>query len=91
MALSASRPSRSVNGAAHLSLGLSERTPGRIHHSCGPGQRSARGTRRKRLLRLQRQLAGYRLLISDELGCAAPAPRAHLPFEVFRQRCDAAP
>jgi len=41
----------------------------------------------KRLLRLQRQLAGYKLLIVDELGYVPLAPiGAELLFEVFSQR-----
>ena len=41
----------------------------------------------KRLLRLQRQLAGYRLLIIDELGYVPLSPNgAELLFEVFSQR-----
>jgi DNA replication protein DnaC len=41
----------------------------------------------KRLLRLQRQLAGYRLLIIDELGYVPLSPTgAELLFEVFSQR-----
>jgi DNA replication protein DnaC len=41
----------------------------------------------KRLLRLQRQLAGYKLLIVDELGYVPLSPSgAELLFEVFSQR-----
>ena len=41
----------------------------------------------KRLLRLQRQLASYRLLIVDELGCVPLSKSgAELLFEVFSQR-----
>jgi DNA replication protein DnaC len=41
----------------------------------------------KRLLRFQRQLAGYRLLIIDELGYVPLSPTgAELLFEVFSQR-----
>ena len=41
----------------------------------------------KRLLRLQRQLAGYKLLIIDELGYVPlSATGAELLFEVFSQR-----
>ena len=41
----------------------------------------------KRLLRLQRQLAGYRLLIVDELGFVPLSKSgAELLFEVFRDR-----
>jgi len=41
----------------------------------------------KRLLRLQRQLAGYKLLIVDELGYVPLSPiGAELLFEVFSQR-----
>jgi hypothetical protein len=41
----------------------------------------------KRLLRLQRQLAGYKLLIIDELGYLPLSQTgAELLFEVFRQR-----
>ena len=41
----------------------------------------------KRLLRLQRQLAGYQLLIIDELGYVPLSPTgAELLFEVFSQR-----
>ncbi len=41
----------------------------------------------KRLLRLQRQLAGYKLLIVDELGYVPLSPTgAELLFEVFSQR-----
>src|SRR5437660_12296811 len=41
----------------------------------------------KRLLRLQRQLAGYKLLIIDELGYVPLSTTgAELLFEVFRQR-----
>jgi DNA replication protein DnaC len=41
----------------------------------------------KRLLRLQRQLAGYRLLIIDELGYVPLSPTgAELLFEIFSQR-----
>jgi IstB-like ATP binding protein len=41
----------------------------------------------KRLLRLQRQLAGYRLLIIDELGYVPLSPTgAELLFEVISQR-----
>ena len=41
----------------------------------------------KRLLRLQRQLAGYKLLIIDELGYVPLSPSgAELLFEVFSQR-----
>ena len=41
----------------------------------------------KRLLRLQKQLAGYRLLIVDELGYVPLSPSgAELLFEVFSQR-----
>jgi DNA replication protein DnaC len=41
----------------------------------------------KRLLRLQRQLAGYKLLIIDELGYVPLSPTgAELLFEVFSQR-----
>jgi DNA replication protein DnaC len=41
----------------------------------------------KRLLRLQRQLAGYKLLIIDELGYVPLSPNgAELLFEVFSQR-----
>ena len=41
----------------------------------------------KRLLRLQRQLAGYKLLIIDELGHVPfPQTGAELLFEVFSQR-----
>ena len=46
----------------------------------------------KRLLRLQRQLAGYKLLIVDELGYVPLSPTgAELLFEIFSQRYDAAP
>src|SRR6266852_9812400 len=41
----------------------------------------------KRLLRLQRQLAGYKLLIVDELGYVPLSPNgAELLFEIFSQR-----
>ena len=41
----------------------------------------------RRLLRLQKQLAGYRLLIVDELGYVPLSPSgAELLFEVFSQR-----
>ncbi len=41
----------------------------------------------KRLLRLQRQLAGYKLLIVDELGYVPLSPTgAELLFEIFSQR-----
>ena len=41
----------------------------------------------KRLLRLQRQLAAYKLLIIDELGYVPLSPTgAELLFEVFSQR-----
>ena len=41
----------------------------------------------RRLLRLHRQLAGYRLLIIDELGYVPLSPSgAELLFEVFSQR-----
>jgi DNA replication protein DnaC len=41
----------------------------------------------KRLLRLQRQLAGYKLLIIDELGYVPLSQTgAELLFEVFSQR-----
>ncbi len=41
----------------------------------------------KRLLRLQTQLAGYKLLIVDELGCVPlSSTGAELLFEVFSQR-----
>ena len=41
----------------------------------------------KRLLRLQRQLAGYKLLIVDELGYVPLSPSgAELLFEIFSQR-----
>ena len=41
----------------------------------------------KRLVRLQRQLAGYKLLIIDELGYVPLSPTgAELLFEVFSQR-----
>ena len=41
----------------------------------------------KRLLRLQRQLSGYKLLIIDELGYVPVSPTgAELLFEVFSQR-----
>ena len=41
----------------------------------------------KRLLRLQRQLAAYKLLIIDELGYVLLSPTgAELLFEVFSQR-----
>ena len=41
----------------------------------------------KRLLRLQRQLAGWKLLIVDELGYVPLSPTgAELLFEVFSQR-----
>src|SRR4051812_31146140 len=41
----------------------------------------------RRLLRLQRQLAGYKLLIVDELGYVPLSPSgAELLFEVFSQR-----
>ena len=41
----------------------------------------------KRLLRLQHQLAGYKLLIVDELGYVPLSPTgAELLFEVFSQR-----
>jgi len=41
----------------------------------------------RRLLRLQRQLAGYKLLIADELGYVPLSPSgAELLFEVFSQR-----
>jgi DNA replication protein DnaC len=41
----------------------------------------------KRLLRLQRQLAGYKLLLIDELGYVPLSPTgAELLFEVFSQR-----
>lgn len=40
----------------------------------------------KRLLCLQHQLAGYKLLILDELGYVPLSPTgAELPFEVFSQ------
>ena len=45
----------------------------------------------KRLLRLQRQLARYQLLIVDELGYVPLSPTgAELLFEVFSQRYEAA-
>ena len=41
----------------------------------------------KRLLRLQKQLAGYQLLIVDELGYVPLSPSgAELLFEVFSRR-----
>jgi DNA replication protein DnaC len=41
----------------------------------------------KRLLRLQKQLAGYQLLIVDELGYVPLSPSgAELLFEIFSQR-----
>ena len=43
----------------------------------------------KRLLRLQRQLAGYKLLVIDELGYVPLSQSgAELLFEVFSQRCE---
>ena len=43
----------------------------------------------RRLLRLQKQLAAYRLLIIDELGYVPLSPTgAELLFEVFSQRCE---
>jgi len=43
----------------------------------------------KRLLRLQRQLAGYKLLIIDELGYVPLSQTgAELLFEIFSQRCE---
>jgi DNA replication protein DnaC len=53
------------------------------------GLREARDERR--LLRLQKQLAAYRLLIIDELGHVPLSPTgAELLFEVFSQRYNAA-
>ena len=41
----------------------------------------------KRLLRLQRQIAGYKLLVVDELGYVPLSPTgAELLFEIFSQR-----
>ena len=49
--------------------------------------RSCKSCDEKRLLRLQRQLAGYKLLIIDELGYVPLSPTgAELLFEVFSQR-----
>jgi DNA replication protein DnaC len=46
----------------------------------------------KRLLRLQRQLATYKLLIIDELGYVPLSTAgAELLFEVFSQRCERGP
>jgi len=45
----------------------------------------------RRLLRLQRQLAAYKLLIIDELGCVPLSTAgAELLFEVFSQRYERA-
>jgi hypothetical protein len=52
-----------------------------------PGAWTPGGRDEKRLLRLQKQLAGYQLLIVDELGYVPLSPSgAELLFEIFSQR-----
>ena len=66
---------------------LPEGPLGRLHHRRGAGPRTIEARDEKRLLRLQRQLAGYKLLIIDELGYVPLSQTgAELLFEVFSQR-----
>jgi DNA replication protein DnaC len=58
-----------------------------LHERRRCGARADRGRDEKRLLRLQRQLAAYKLLIIDELGYVPLSQiGAELLFEVFSQR-----
>ena len=67
--------------------GLPEGAVGRLHHCRAFVHSLIEARDEKRLLRLQRQLAGYKLLIIDELGYVPLSPTgAELLFEVFSQR-----
>src|SRR6516165_2568090 len=62
-------------------------TPADLSDSAGLVHELLEARDEKRLLRLQRQLAGYKLLIIDELGYVPLSPSgAELLFEVFSQR-----
>ena len=59
----------------------------RLYHGGGFGPRAHRGQDEKRLLRFQKQLAKYKLLIIDELGFVPLSKTgAELLFEVFMSR-----
>ena len=60
---------------------------GGLHHGRRPGSRADGGQNEKRLLRFQKQLAKYSLLVIDELGFVPLSKTgAELLFEVFSQR-----
>ena len=66
---------------------LPEGPLGRLHHRGRPVHELIEARDEKRLLRLQRQVAGYKLLIIDELGYVPLSQTgAELLFEVFSQR-----
>jgi IstB-like ATP binding protein len=61
----------------------------RVSRSASPPPRPSSTTYTKRLLCLQRRVAGYKLLIIDELGYVPLSQTgAELLFEVFGQRYD---
>ena len=81
---------QSVGPAAALSRpgGLPEGPLGRLHHRRRAGPRTIEARDDKQLLRFQKKLATYKLLIVDELGfvpLSKPAPSSRM-FEVFSQR-----
>jgi hypothetical protein len=66
---------------------LPEGPRGRLQHAAALVLELHEARDEKRLLRLQHQLAGYKLLIVDELGYVPLSPTgAELLFEVFSQR-----
>jgi len=62
-----------------------------LYDRLGAGQRTDRGPRREASAALPKTLAGYELLIVDELGFVpCPRPAAELLFETFSQRYERA-
>ena len=61
--------------------------PRTLHHHGGPGQRASRPRDDKKLLRFQKQIASYELLIVDELGFVPLSKTgAELLFEMLSQQ-----
>jgi len=70
---------------------LPERSSCALHHGSGNGARTDGAKAEKRLLRFQKQLASYELLIVDELGFVPLSKTgAELLFETFSQRYERA-
>jgi len=67
--------------------GLPARPPRALYHHRCAGRRTDRGRDEKKLIRFQKQIASYELLIVDELGFVPLSKTgAELLFEMLSQR-----